>query len=145
MQCKVILEVQLSLNRTWQFFVIIVLTEWHSSLIPPSHVIGICLWLWRCDFGQWLWKATDHPRSEAWEHPGGLCGQLTTGRPGMRHCFLYYLSGVVTATYRQCCLAKNQLSLHATMTLFVYPCHIVYMAVALYQYWPLICYRLYCS
>ncbi len=44
--------------------------------------IGLCVRLWRGDFGQWLWATADHPWCQTWQHPGRLCWLLTAGWTG---------------------------------------------------------------
>lgn len=53
---------------------------WHHDIM--FHVTGVRLRLWHRHSGQRLWKDPDHPGSQTWEHPGGLCGLLAPGRTG---------------------------------------------------------------
>lgn len=64
---------------------LICLTSWSSFPLTSRFknvLTGLCFWLWRGHFGQWLWTSADHPRGQTWKHPGGMCRLLTAGRAG---------------------------------------------------------------
>lgn len=49
------------------------------SHCSPGLLAGLCFWLWRGHFGQWLWTTADHPRGQTWQYPGRLRRLLAAG------------------------------------------------------------------